>query len=349
MSSTQRSRAIAALVSLVALLAVAAVLSNVLTGPGGETAATGVGTPAAAANLQVSSADQLVGRSSDQAPAPWTRRWRWHKVTKPVVTAPPSTAVTLPPAVPTTPPPAAQASTTTRAVVTVPAQSASTAAQTVKPSPPPTVMSPSSGSVATTGPSSTTTTAKPTTTTTAPASTATSATSPPSSSTVATQPPPATGGMTGVELEIARMTNELRTNPYGPLARKKGIPSCLKVDASGKIPAVPALTVSEAVSVNMARAWSADMNSRNTMDHRPQDSSLAIYTQLGISPRTYGENVAWFQGYSDAQAAQVFFEGWRESDGHYCNMMSPNYTSFGVGVYKGSSRSWATQNFYATR
>lgn len=150
-------------------------------------------------------------------------------------------------------------------------------------------------------------------------------------------------------MEIARMTNELRTNPNGPLARKKSAPACIKLDGNGKVLAVAALTVSEPVSVNMSRPWSVDMNSRNTMDHRPSDSASAIYTQLGISPRAYGENVAWFQGYSDAQAAQVLFEGWRESDGHYCNMMSANYTSFGVGVYKGSSRTWATQNFYAAR
>jgi len=155
--------------------------------------------------------------------------------------------------------------------------------------------------------------------------------------------------MTGVEMEVARMTNELRTNPNGPLARKKAAPSCVQVDGGGKVVAVPALTVSEAVSVNLSRTWSMDMNSRNTMDHRSSASALAIYNQLGISPRTYGENVAWFQGYSDAQAAQVLFEGWRESDGHYCNMMSASYTSFGVGVYKGSSRTWGTQNFYATR
>ena len=62
MSSTQRSRAIAALVALVAVLALGAVASSVLTRPDGGTAATGtsVGTPstvAAADGLQVNAAN----------------------------------------------------------------------------------------------------------------------------------------------------------------------------------------------------------------------------------------------------------------------------------------------------
>ena len=345
MSSSQRSRAIAALAALVTLLAVGAVLSNVLTGPGGETAATGVGlnAPAVAANAQLKPSDQVAGPSGGQAPAPWSRRWQWTKLAKPQVTVPPSTSVTLPPSVPTTPAPAGQLATTApTSKATSGSVSTGAPATATLPKPSPTEMpssTPPKASVETTAPSSTTTTAKPTT-----ASTAAS-----SSTTAATQPPPATGGLTGVEAEVARMTNELRTNPNGPLARKKAQPSCVQVDGGGKVTAVPALTVSEAVSLNMSRPWSVDMNSRNTMDHRSQESALAIYTQLGISPRAYGENVAWFQGYSDAQAAQVLFEGWRESDGHYCNMMSASYTSFGVGVYKGSSRTWGTQNFYASR
>ena len=156
-----------------------------------------------------------------------------------------------------------------------------------------------------------------------------------------------------MELEIARLTNELRANPSGPLARVKPLPpeyqNCVTLDGNGKVQPVPVLTLNDGVSVQMSRPWSVDMDRRNTMSHRGNDSALAIYTQLGISPRTWGENVAWFQGYSDAQAAQVFFDGWRESAGHYCNMMSPSFTSFGVGVYKGAQRSWATQNFYAGR
>lgn len=351
MSSTQRSRAIAALAALVTLLAVAAVLSSVLSGNSGDTAATGtsVSTPpsVAAANLQVDVASlRSPGSQGSQATTALVPSAEGQGTSATSSAA--STTVV------------AGAKKTSTTVVKLPvaagpgggASSPAITATSAKPGStmrvtnPPVASSPSSVSVtqpkasvvsSTTVPSSTTT-AKPTTTTIVTTST-----------TAATQPPPATGGMTAVELEIARMTNELRTNPNGPLARKKSAPSCIKLDSNGKVPAVPALTVSEPVAVNMSRPWSVDMNGRNTMDHRSQESATAIYTQLGISPRAFGENVAWFQGYGDAQAAQVLFEGWRESDGHYCNMMSAGYTSFGVGVYKGSSRTWATQNFYATR
>lgn len=356
MSSTQRSRAIAALAALVTLLAVAAVLSSVLSGNDGDTAATGtsVSTPpsVAAANLQVDAASlRSPGSPGSQAttgsvpsaegqgtPAtsptasttavPGTRKASTTMVKLPVAAAPGGGATSPPATVATT---ATSAKPGSTAPVTNPPVASSPTSVSVT--------QPKASVVSSTTVPSTTTTAKPTTTTIVTTT----------STTAATQPPPATGGMTAVELEIARMTNELRTNPNGPLARKKSAPSCITLDGNGKVPAVPALTVSEPVSLNMSRPWSVDMNGRNTMDHRPSSSALAIYTQLGISPRAYGENVAWFQGYSDAQAAQVFFEGWRESDGHYCNMMSAGYTSFGVGVYKGSSRTWGTQNFYATR
>ncbi|MEZ5409156.1 MAG: CAP domain-containing protein [Acidimicrobiales bacterium] len=354
MSSTQRSRAIAALVSLVTLLAVAALLGNVVSGTDTEGSGVNLLTPAGAADLQINAADLRIPGSTGvttwrfrapryraSVPRPGRPRPVITTMTSPTTEAPNSPA--LPPAGPT--PTTAKVVTTASRVPSSMVTTPSTAS-TSTPKPPPPVMPPPSAPA--TAPTSvvtvptTPTTAKPTTTTTA-------TTAPTTSSTVVTQPPPTSGAMSGVELEVARMTNELRTNPNGPLARKKAAPSCVQVDGNGKVVAVPALTVSEAVSVNLSRTWSMDMNSRNTMDHRSSASALAIYNQLGISPRTYGENVAWFQGYSDAQAAQVLFEGWRESDGHYCNMMSASYTSFGVGVYKGSSRTWGTQNFYATR
>lgn len=359
MSSTQRSRALAALIFMVALLAVAAVLGNVLSDSGDDAAGSGVNllTPAGAADLQVNAAalrtPGKAGVTAWRLAAPkyrtrLPRAGRPQQVTTtmtPPATEAPNGSSTLPPAAPTTTLTTAKA-VTTASVATSPTVTTPSSGSVTTQKPPPTVMPPSSTPTTSptsvvTVPATTPTTAKPTTTTTAPTT----------SSTVVTQPPPTSGAMSGVELEIARMTNELRTNPTGPLARKKADPTnCgLSLDANGKAKPVAALTVSEAVSVNLSRPWSVDMNSRNTMDHRSSASALAIYKQLGIAPSTYGENVAWFQGYSDAQAAQVFFEGWRESDGHYCNMMSAGYTSFGVGVYKGATRSWATQNFYATR
>ncbi|MDH4077853.1 MAG: CAP domain-containing protein [Acidimicrobiia bacterium] len=354
MSSTQRSRAIAALASLVTLLAVATVLSIVLIGNNGDAVATGTSAaPVTAVDREVDAADVRPAGSqttvasvpaggsqaASQASVPATvtttvagKRKTSTTVVKLPVAAAPAAGATSPAAQPATATSAKPAAGTP--VTRPPASSTPTSVAAIQPK-----ASVMWSTTAAMMPASTTTTAKPTTTTIATTGT-----------TAATQPPPpATGGMTGVELEIARMTNELRTNPNGPLARKRAAPLCVQTDANAKVAAVPALTVNESVSVNMSRPWSIDMNSQNTMGHRPEASTTALYTQLGISPRAWGENVAWFQGYSDAQAAQVLFEGWRESDGHYCNMMSPSFTSFGVGVYKGSSRTWGTQNFYATR
>ena len=171
-----------------------------------------------------------------------------------------------------------------------------------------------------------------------------------------TASPVPAGGLNAVEVEIARLTNELRANPAGPLARKKPMPSCVNTSfygitidpATGHPSAVPALTLNEPVSIQMSRAWSAAMDQANTMSHRANSSD--IYSQLGISPSAYGENVAWFQGYRDSEAARIHFEGWRESDtGHYCSLVSGTFTNLGVGQYTGAAKSWATQNFYRQR
>ena len=119
--------------------------------------------------------------------------------------------------------------------------------------------------------------------------------------------------------------------------------------ATGHPTAAPALGLNEAVSINLARDWSMTMDSTGNFGHRPNSEATAIYDNLGIRWTAIGENIAWFSGYSDSEAAQIFFNGWRESDtGHYCALMAPVYTNVGVGYHKGASRSWATQNFYGS-
>jgi uncharacterized protein YkwD len=215
---------------------------------------------------------------------------------------------------------------------------------------PPTVAETSSTEAPTSTEASTSTTVEETTTTTAPSSSTTTATV----STTTTAP---LSGHHAIELEIHRLTNELRANPSGPLARQKPMPSCvsdsfygINIDqATGHPTAVPALGLNEAVSINLARDWSMTMDATGNFDHRPNSEAIAIYSQLGIGWRAIGENIAWFSGYTDAQAARVFFDGWRESDlGHYCALVAPVYSNVGVGYHKGASRSWATQNFYGS-
>ncbi len=193
-------------------------------------------------------------------------------------------------------------------------------------------------------------TAAPTTAPTTAAPTSTSAPAPTAPPTTALS-----SGLNSVELEILRLTNELRANPAGALARQEPMPDCVSngfyditIDGgTGHPTAVPALTLNEVVSLQLARDWSIQMDNTNAFEHRSNASAAAIYSQLGVNWSATGENIAWFSGYSDSQAAQIFFEGWRESDtGHYCAMVAGAYTHIGVGYHKGASKSWATQNFY---
>ena len=235
-------------------------------------------------------------------------------------------------------------STTVSTVSTVASSSSTIAAS---------ITSTSISSATSSDPRSTTSQSTPTTTTDG----STSSTAPTSimvaSTTSSTTAP--LGGLNSVELEIVRLTNELRADPSGPLARQKPMPSCVTESFyditvnrnTGHPTLVPALTVNRAVSITMARAWSMVMDSTGNFAHRPNSEAAAIYSQLGISWSATGENIAWVQGYPDPQAAQVFFEGWRESDsGHYCALVAGTYTHVGVGYYKGAVKSWATQNFY---
>ena len=121
-------------------------------------------------------------------------------------------------------------------------------------------------------------------------------------------------------------------------------------DTTGHPNPVEAFTLSEPVSLQMSRPWAFEMNSRDELQHRPSGSQLEIYEQIGIAIAATGENIAWMSGFPDSQAARIHFEGWRESDtGHYCMLVSGAFTHLGVGHVKGSSRSWAVQNFYRER
>lgn len=199
------------------------------------------------------------------------------------------------------------------------------------------------------------TTAAPTTATSSPETTAAETTTTAAPTSVATT---GASGLQAIEVELLSLTNQLRANPSGALARRKPMPECVQnafygitIDgATGHPSAVPALTLDEAVSVQLARDWSAQMDQSNQLAHRSNAAASAIYSRLGINWSATGENIAWFSGYPDAQAAQIFFEGWRESDsGHYCALVAGAFTHVGVGYHKGAQKSWATQNFYRLR
>lgn len=163
--------------------------------------------------------------------------------------------------------------------------------------------------------------------------------------------------LSAVESEIVRLTNELRADPAGPLARRKPMPSCvaerfyaIAIDpASGHPEPAPPLQVSEAVSTEMARAWAVGLQRRDDFFHRPSTAQQAIYSRLGLHVSAWGENIAWSSGYSAEATAWIHFEGWRESDtGHYCSLLTRRFTNVGVGEHRVDDQSWAVQNFFTT-
>ena len=158
-----------------------------------------------------------------------------------------------------------------------------------------------------------------------------------------------------VELEIVRLTNELRSEPGGVLRRQRPAPGCLRdpyyqitVDPeTGQPVPVPAVTVDETVSVEMARPWATQMYREDVFAHRPSSAQQAMLGQLGIEVTAWGENIAWMSGYPAELTAKIHFEGWRESDtGHYCTMVTERFTHVGVGEIRVENESWAVQNFY---
>ncbi|GAA0777549.1 CAP domain-containing protein [Clostridium subterminale] len=98
-----------------------------------------------------------------------------------------------------------------------------------------------------------------------------------------------------------------------------------------------------------ARIKSKDMGDRNYFDHKNLEGEL-ITSQMardGISYRAWGENIAYIGGVSDInELANQFMINWMNSQGHRENILSPDYTSIGVGVYKAGNRYYATQEFY---
>lgn len=111
---------------------------------------------------------------------------------------------------------------------------------------------------------------------------------------------------------------------------------------------VPALSYNSTMET-YARVKSKDMGVRNYFDHVDPDGEMitAQMARDGVSYNAWGENIAYIGGVSDAAAlAEQFMTNWMNSDGHRANILSTNFTSIGVGVYKSGNRYYATQEFY---
>lgn len=98
-----------------------------------------------------------------------------------------------------------------------------------------------------------------------------------------------------------------------------------------------------------ARIKSKDMGDNNYFDHKDLNGQLITNNMKndGVTFNAWGENIAYIEGsYNNASLAQKFMDNWMNSSGHRANILSDNYTSIGIGVYKIGNRYYATQEFY---
>lgn len=98
-----------------------------------------------------------------------------------------------------------------------------------------------------------------------------------------------------------------------------------------------------------ARIKSKDMGVRNYFDHVDPDGEMitAQMARDGVSYNAWGENIAYIGGVTDPVAlANQFMTNWMNSSGHRANILSTNFTSIGIGVYKSGNKYYATQEFY---
>ena len=97
-----------------------------------------------------------------------------------------------------------------------------------------------------------------------------------------------------------------------------------------------------------ARIKSEDMGLRKYFSHEDPNGQLitAKMKADGVSYNAWGENIAYLSGYSgDSNIANQFMNNWMNSSGHRANILSPNFTSIGIGVYKIGNTYYATQEF----
>lgn len=81
---------------------------------------------------------------------------------------------------------------------------------------------------------------------------------------------------------------------------------------------------------NAATIRAIEMAWSETFSHtRPNGSScFTVYDELGLGYNYMGENIAWNYG-----STKSVSEGWKNSAGHYANMISSDFTKIGFGMY----------------
>lgn len=97
-----------------------------------------------------------------------------------------------------------------------------------------------------------------------------------------------------------------------------------------------------------ARIKSKDMGVRKYFSHEDPSGQLitAKMKADGVSYNVWGENIAYIGGQlGNASLANQFMTNWMNSSGHRKNILSSNFKSMGVGVYKIGNTYYATQEF----
>lgn len=111
---------------------------------------------------------------------------------------------------------------------------------------------------------------------------------------------------------------------------------------------LPALSYNTTME-HYARIKSKDMGDNGYFSHEDQQGNL-ITVQMkadGVSYKAWGENIAYIQGMNNNSAlATKFMDNWMNSSGHRANILSTNFSSIGIGVYKIGNTYYATQEFY---
>lgn len=111
---------------------------------------------------------------------------------------------------------------------------------------------------------------------------------------------------------------------------------------------VPTLSYN-ATMEHYARLKSKDMGDNGYFSHEDLQGKLITEKMKvdGVSYNAWGENIAYIQGINNNSIlATNFMDNWMNSSGHRANILSANFKSIGVGVYKIGNTYYATQEFY---
>ncbi|WP_346884054.1 CAP domain-containing protein [Clostridium sp. UBA4395] len=164
---------------------------------------------------------------------------------------------------------------------------------------------------------------------------------------------PTTQPSTGQDTSTKTPVTETPVVPEAPVVNEKFMAQVEqaifnKVNEERAKAGVAPLTYNKTME-KYARIKSQDMGDKNYFSHQDLSGNL-ITTKMkadGVSYRAWGENIAYIGGVSDPTAlANQFMTNWMNSEGHRKNILSTNFESIGVGVYKAGNRVYATQEFY---